>query len=295
MSKAWLTVLALLLVMGLNGPNRAAPASFEDVLIQPSSPADLVLAYGTHPDQFGELRLPRGAGPHPVVVLVHGGCWMEAYDVAHIRPLADAITGLGYATWTLAYRRPGGDLDTWPDTFIDVARGLDELRDMVEEHALDLDTVTVLGHSAGGQLALWLAARPNFPEDHPLHMPDPVPVRRVLALAPITDMADFAAIDQGCNAGARRVIGGPPQDWPQRYRAVSPMDNLPLGSRVDLIHARADRIVPLRQSEDFAAAFATIGGQAVLHPLAEPAGHFEVLLTYGVAWILLENLLTTTR
>ncbi|TVR99160.1 MAG: alpha/beta hydrolase [Wenzhouxiangellaceae bacterium] len=291
MSKAWQIALIVSLVVGLNAQSRAAPASFEDVLMQPSTPADMVLAYGDHPDQFGELRLPHGPGPHPVLVLIHGGCWMEAYDVAHIRPLADAITGLGYATWTLAYRRPGGDADPWPDTFMDVSQGLDELRDLAEELALDLDTVTVLGHSAGGQLALWLAARANFPEDHLLYWSDPLPVHRVVALAPITDMVDFAAVDQGCNAGARQVMGGAPDEQPERYRAVSPVDNLPLASRVDLVHARADRIVPLEHSERFAADLTAGGGQVSLHPLSEPAGHFDVLLTYGASWSALEALL----
>ena len=295
MSKAGWIALILSLVVGLNGHSRAAPASFEDVLMQPSTSADMVLAYGEHPDQFGELRLPHGPGPHPVIVLIHGGCWMQAYDLAHIRPLADALTGLGYATWTLAYRRPGGDADPWPDTFMDVALGVDELRELAEENALDLDAVTVVGHSAGGQLALWLAARGDFAEDHPLYRSSPLPVHRVVALAPITDMAEFAAVEQGCSAGARQVMGGAPEERSERYRAVSPVDNLPLRSRVELVHARADRIVPLEHSERFAAELSAGGGQVALHPLSEPAGHFDVLLTYGAAWSLLEDLLAIQR
>lgn len=291
MSKAWSTAVMLVLMLAGQGLAWAAGASFEEVTMQPATPADMALAYGDHPDQYAELRLPHGPGPHPVVVLVHGGCWMEAFDLAHVRPLADAITGLGYATWTLEYRRPDGSRDSWPDTFMDSARGLDELRALADEHQLDLTRVTLLGHSAGGQLALWLAARPQFAETHPLHMPAALPVQRVLALAPITDMAGFAAIDQGCNAGARQVIGGAPEDWPERVRAVSPVDNLPLGTRVDLVHAIADRIVPLAQSEGFAEQFAAAGGAVELHTLAEPAGHFDILLTYGAAWGLLESLL----
>lgn len=144
------------LLLSLSSPGWAGPASFEQVTMQAATEADMVLAYGEHPDQFGELRLPHGPGPHPVLVVIHGGCWMPAYDVAHIRPLSDALTGLGFATWTLSYRRPDGAQDPWPDTFMDVARGLDELRDLAEDHALDLSDLTVLGHSAGGQLALWL-------------------------------------------------------------------------------------------------------------------------------------------
>lgn len=291
MHKVCWIVLALYALSEWNAPVFAAPATFEDVAVQPATEADMALAFGEHPDQFGELRLPHGPGPHPVVVLLHGGCWMEAFDVAHIRPLADAITGLGYATWTLEYRRPDGNGDPWPDTFMDAARGLDELREVAEEHALDLEGLIVLGHSAGGQLALWLAARPLFPPEHPLHMPDPLAVDRVMALAPITDMAAFAEMDQGCSVGARQVVGGAPQDWPERFPAVSPIDNLPLQSRVELVHARNDRIVPLAQSENFAERFAAAGGAVRLHVLADPAGHFDVLLSYGEAWRLLENLL----
>ncbi len=295
MTKAWRTALILWLAAVPSLSGWAAPATFEDVMIQPSTPADMALAYGQYPDQFGELRLPHGAGPHPVVVLVHGGCWMEAFDVAHIRPLADAITGLGYATWTLEYRRPDGRADPWPGTFVDVARGLDELRELAQEHALDLEGLTVLGHSAGGQLALWLAARPGFAETHPLYMPAPLEVARVLALAPIADMAEFAALDQGCNAGARRVVGGAPEEWPERFQAISPIDNLPLGVRVELIHATADPIVPWTQSATFAETFGAAGGEVELHDLDEPAGHFDVLLTYGAAWRLLEQLLGPIR
>lgn len=288
---AGITGLSGLLLIG--ALSWAAPASFEQVTVQPYTPADRVLAYGPSPDQFGELRLPHGAGPHPVVVLVHGGCWLPAFDLAHVRPLADAITGLGYATWTVEYRRPDPDQDSWPETFTDLALGLDELRIMADEHALDLQGLTVLGHSAGGQLALWLAARPQFAPDHPLHQPDPLPVERVLALAPITDMSAYAASDQGCNAGARRVVGGAPEDWPERFRAVSPIDNLPLAARVDLVHAVDDRIVPVMQSERFAAVFAEAGGAVAVHRLPEPAGHFDVLLTYGPAWGLLQALLAS--
>lgn len=275
----------------LNVASWAEPATFEDVMVQAATPADVVLAYGAHPEQFAELRLPGGIGPHPVVVLIHGGCWMADYDIAHIRPLADAISALGYATWSLEYRRPDGQGDPWPSTFTDAALGLDELRMVAEENDLELDQLTVLGHSAGGQLALWLAARPGFGPDHPLHMPEPLPVARVLALAPITDLGAFAEVEQGCNAGARRVVGGAPQQWPDRFRAVSPIDNLPLQTRVELIHASADRIVPMAQSQGFAARFEQAGGRVYLHAVPEPAGHFDLILSYGAGWRVLEDLL----
>lgn len=268
------------------------PASWERVLAQPASAAELTLAYGPSPDQFAELRLPAGDGPHPVVVVLHGGCWLPDFDLAHIRPLSEAITALGFATWNVEYRRPAAQDDGWPRTFADAAAALDALRALAGEHALDLDRITLLGHSAGGQLALWLAARPNFERDHLLFAPDPLPVERVLALAPITDMVAFAAGEQGCPAGARRVLGGSPDQWPERYRAVSPLHNLPGAVRIELVHAQEDRIVALDHSERYAKRLNTFDGQARLHRLAPPAGHFDVLLTDGAAWELIEALLT---
>lgn len=268
------------------------PASWEQVTAQTALPADVSKVYGADSDQFGELRLPVGRGPHPVVVLLHGGCWLPEFDLAHIRPLADAITALGYATWNVEYRRPGEHEHGWPKTFVDAAAALDALRNVAAAHKLDLDSITLLGHSAGGQLALWLAARPDFAPEHPLFAPDPLPVGRVLALAPITDLAAYAREEQGCPAGARRVLGGTPNEQPARYRAVSPVDNLPGPIRVDLIHADGDRIVPLDHSELFANRMNAAGGQARVHRLAPPAEHFDVLLTDGAAWRLLQALLT---
>ncbi|MFW5816604.1 MAG: alpha/beta hydrolase family protein, partial [Wenzhouxiangella sp.] len=180
----------------------------------------------------------------------------------------------------------------WPKTFVDAAAALDALRTVAAAHKLDLDSITLLGHSAGGQLALWLAARPGFAPEHPLFSPEPLPVGRVLALAPITDLAAYAREDEGCPAGARRVLGGAPGEQPARYRAVSPVDNLPGSTRVDLVHADGDRIVPLDHSELFARRMKAAGGHARVHRLGPPAEHFDVLLTDGAAWRLLKGLLT---
>ncbi len=262
----------------------AEPATWDDVLVQTAGPADVTVSYGEHRDQFGELRWPPDAGPHPVVVVIHGGCWLPDFDLDHVRPLAEAITALGYVTWTIEYRRPAEDEDGWPETFMDAAAAVDHLRELADANDLDLDQITLLGHSAGGQLALWLAARPDFGADHPLFEVQALPVTRVLALAPITDMADYASEASGCPAGARRVLGGAPDERPKRYRAVSPVENLPRAVRVDLVHAVADPIVPLEQSERFVDLFKQAGGDIDLHRIPDPAGHFELVLTQGGGW-----------
>src|SRR6185437_307494 len=130
-----------------------------DMLRLPHAPSGaLRLAYGTDPNQFGDLWLPSGAGPHPVVVFLHGGYWRARYDISYTHPIAADLAARGIAVWNLEYRRVGQSGGGWPGTFEDVARGFDALHDLAQQHSLDLARVVVMGHSAGGHLAFWLAA-----------------------------------------------------------------------------------------------------------------------------------------
>ena len=115
----------------------------------PNPPADHVIFYGEDEFQFGELRLPSGDGPHPVIVNVHGGCWLAKYDIQHSRKFVDALTRAGFATWNLEYRRVGNPGGGWTGTFDDVANGTDHLVNLAERFNLDLKRVLVSGHSAG--------------------------------------------------------------------------------------------------------------------------------------------------
>src|SRR5579859_3765042 len=108
------------------------------ILTTPAPPADRRLAYGDHPRQFGDLRLPRGAGLHPVAVVLHGGFWRATYDLEHIGHLCAALAAAGVVTWSLEYRRIGDDGGGWPGTFHDVARGADRLRELARDYPLDL-------------------------------------------------------------------------------------------------------------------------------------------------------------
>jgi len=269
----------------------AEPATWDDVIAQPGGAADFTIAYGQNRDQFGELRLPDHPGSHPIVMLIHGGCWLPEFNLVHIRPLAEAITRLGLATWTIEYRRPAEAQDGWPGTFEDVASALDLLTSLAVAHDLDIERITLIGHSAGGQLALWLAARPSFGVSHPLFSPHPLAINRVLALAPIADMVTYGHSEGSCPAGARRVMGGAPETHPGRYRAVSPLSNLALDVQVDVVHALNDSIVPVTQSETYVGRVNESGGQATLYRLPPPAGHFDVLISQGPVWKLLHQLL----
>jgi acetyl esterase/lipase len=219
----------------------------EMILTATPPPADRHLPYGADPLQFGELRLPDGPGPYPVAIVIHGGFWRAAYDLTHIGHLAAALTAAGVATWSIEYRRIGHPGGGWPGTFRDVAAAADCLRALAPAHHLDLTRVVTVGHSAGGHLALWLAARPRLPAGHPLHTPDPLPVRRAVGLAAVSDlrMGWELRLSKGVVA---EFLGGSPDAVPGRYAAASPAALLPLGVTQVLIHGTEDDTVPFAMS-----------------------------------------------
>src|ERR1043166_1780513 len=156
-----------------------------DILKLPSASPAAKISYGNSPQQFAELRLPEGNGPFPVIVVAHGGFWIQYAAADYTAHLATALTKEGWATWNLEYRRghePGGG---WPGTFQDVGRGVDALRDAAGKYPLDLTRVITLGHSAGGQLALWIAARNRIPSLSEVHTENPLPIKGAVSLGGI--------------------------------------------------------------------------------------------------------------
>jgi acetyl esterase/lipase len=242
------------------------------------------LAYGSAPQQFGELRLPAGTGPFPVAVLVHGGCWLNAFDYRYFTHLAASITAQGVATWTIEYRRLGDAGGGWPGTFLDVAQATDHLRELLRDHPLDLSRVAAVGHSAGGQLALWLAARHKLPPDSELYTPFPLRVRSVVGLAPITDLHRYrVGAPDSCNASVDPLLGGTPQQQARRYAETSPLALLPLGAAQWLIQGGRDPIVPADSVRHYADAARALGEsvQRMEQPLA---GHFEPAVPDTTTW-----------
>ena len=167
------------LMAATSTPQPQRSRTFNEVAAMPSRPADARITYGAAPEQFGELRLPTGPGPHPVVVLIHGGCWRAEYDITHIAPLATALADDGWAVWAIEYRRVGSPGGGWPGTFVDVGTAIDHLRTVAKTHPLDLSRVVVAGHSAGGHLALWSGARGLLPKDSPIATSNPLLPRGV--------------------------------------------------------------------------------------------------------------------
>jgi acetyl esterase/lipase len=210
-----------------------------ELLQMPVPPGAQRIAYGAEPLQFGELRVPEGKGPHPVAVIVHGGCWVNALpglderatSIDLMRPMAAALAREGIATWNIEYRRLGNAGGGWPGSFRDVAQASDHLRKLAKSNALDLNRVVAIGHSAGGSFALWLAGRHKLAKSSDLYSADPLKLKGAVNLDGPGDLAAAAPMAPAiCGAPViTQLMGGSPQEQPQRYKAGSPVEMLPLG------------------------------------------------------------------
>lgn len=247
-------------------------------------PADARIPYGSDPRHFGDLRLPGGPGPHPVVVVLHGGCWRSIAGPDYMDPLARELTRAGWATWNVEYRPvdvPGG---AWPGLFRDVAAALEYLPTVAEEHPVDPGRVATLGHSAGGHLALWLAGRHRIAEGSELYDPDPARVAAAVSLGGIADLEHFRSMPRrGCVGAVEQLMVGAPDDVPDRYAAGSPARLLPLRTPQLLVSGAADPDVPVEHVEAYAARARDAGDPVALDVVAG-AGHFEVVEPGWEGW-----------
>ncbi|RJS24157.1 alpha/beta hydrolase [Corallococcus sp. H22C18031201] len=252
------------------------------VLDEPQPPPDARIAYGEGPHRFGELRLPAGPGPHPVVVFVHGGFWRAMYGLEHAGHLCADLTRRGFATWSLEFRRVGHAGGGYPGTLEDVAAGLDHLRVMAPSRGLDLSRVVVMGHSAGGQLAMWLAARSRLQPGQPLYAAAPLRFRGVVSLAGVVDLEQGVARRLGDGAVAAFVGEGAP-DLAARYAVASPAMLQPLPVPQVLVHGTVDDTVPVEMSD----AFHTRGralGAPITYVRLEGTGHYELIDPRSQEW-----------
>jgi acetyl esterase/lipase len=285
--------IALVSLVACHGPPSAQTPDTGRTMIQfpeltsaPSSPADLREQYGPGPQQFGELRLPKNVdGKRPVVVLVHGGCWRSEYSLAHDAPAATALAQAGYVVWLPEYRRIGDPGGGWPGTFDDVALAIDHVRLLAARYpAIDTTRIVLVGHSAGGELVMWAAARrtgistPGLSSTAP-----PLKPVGVVSLAGVLDLATFGASPGGCNSSVSLLLGGSPTEHADRYRAVSPIESSAVGVPIRLIHGAADPIVPPSQSERFAVHARSVGDRVDV-TLVPGAGHFDLVAPSATAW-----------
>jgi len=237
------------------------------------------IAYGDHPDQVGNLHLPaEGEGPWPTVVLVHGGFWKWGWDRTLMTPLARDLAARGFAAWNVEYRRVGQDGGGWPGTLEDAADAADAVAAL---DGVDPARIVTAGHSAGGHLALWLAARHRIAAGQPGAGPRVRPCAAV-SQAGVTDLVRGAADRLGGGA-CEALLRGKPGEVPERYAAASPAALLPLRVPQLLVHGALDDVVPPTQSRDYAAAAQAVGDAVDLVELAG-ADHFDVIEVGHTGW-----------
>ncbi len=247
----------------------------DDILSLKPPPADARLAYGSDSNQFFELRLPSGKNksPHPLVINIHGGYWRARYNLDHAGHFCAALTARGLATANMEYRRVGNDGGGWPGTFADIRSGYQFLRQHARARNLDPQRFIAMGHSAGGQLALCLAA----------HEPS---LTRVVSLAGVVDLQRAYQLHLS-NDAVVDFLGGTPREVPDHYREADPMQLSIPQARQWLIHGSADDVVPPDFGRDYVAAKQKRPGKekedAHLLEISE-AGHFDLIDPRTPAW-----------
>jgi acetyl esterase/lipase len=283
----WLLAAALV-------PAQAQFISFRQVLERPERPQPQGrVAYGALPQQQAELWLPpasSGPGPHPVVLMVHGGCWRADLPGPELLAWqAEALRQRGVAVYSVTYRRlpgtaPAADAPTdpsqggYPATFQDLAQAADHLRTLAAQHPLDLQRVTATGHSAGGHLALWLAARKNLPASSPLHRAQPLPIHAVVPVAGVGDLAWGAPYVGGaCGTDTIPRLVNAAQRGTAAWADTSPAAMLPLGVPVLMVSGLYDPIVAPAHARRYQRLAADKADTPVRLMTLDEASHFELV------------------
>jgi acetyl esterase/lipase len=249
------------------------------------------ISYGPETLQFGQLYSPNTPGPHPTVILIHGGYWRARYDLGLMVGLAEDLASRGIAAWNIEYRRVGDPGGGWPGTLQDVARATDYLRVLAPAHNLDLQQVISIGHSAGGHLALWLAARPKIAQVSPIAgtfidrqaINEPLALAGAISLAGVVDLKLAWQLNLS-NGAVVELLGGSLNDVPERYAAASPAAMVPLGVPQVLIHGTRDDNVPLQVSQAYASAAKAVNDNVTLIELPG-IDHFDVIDPSSTAWV----------
>jgi len=246
----------------------------DDILSLTPPPSDARLSYGADPNQFLELRFPKQkAERFPLLINIHGGYWRAKYSLEHAGHLCAALANEGIVTANLEYRRVGNEGGAWPGTFEDIRSAFHFLRQNAAQHPIDAQKIVIMGHSAGGQLALCLAA----------HEPS---VTRVVSLAGVVDLRKTYELHLSQDAVVE-FMRGTPSEVPDHYREADPMELSIPQARQWLIHGSADDSVPTEFSRNYVAAKQKLSGKTKedVHLLEIPgASHFDVIDPRSKAW-----------
>lgn len=263
----------------------AAPMKLADYLALHGPAPSATYAYGQAPSQYAELFVPAGAGPFPVAVLVHGGCWTKEFGgITQLRHMAGALAARGIAVWNVEYRRvdePGGG---YPGTYQDINAALDLLAARAAAARLDVQRIVAVGHSAGGQLVQWIAGRSRIPASSPLYQARPLPVREIVSLGGLADLRrEQALIKSSCERDLVDLTGAPSASRPDVFSDTNAAELMPNGSRTVLITGALDTVSPPRVALDYAARARSAGDRA--EAIVVPhASHYDEVATGGPAW-----------
>ena len=263
----------------------AAPMKLADYMALSGPAPTSRVAYGPAPSQYAELFLPAGAGPFPVAVLVHGGCWTEKYGgIGQLRNMAGALVARGIAVWNVEYRRvdePGGG---YPGMYEDMHAALDTLALQAPATRLDLERVVAVGHSAGGQLVQWIAGRARIPAGSPLHRAKLLPVRAVVSLGGLADLrGERALIKASCGRDTPELAGQPSAARPDVYADTNAAELVPNGSHTILVTGELDTVSPPRVAHDYAALARKAGDTAEV-VILPGASHYDEVAASSPSW-----------
>ncbi len=263
----------------------ATPMSLSDYLALHGPAPTERIAYGTAPQQVVESFEPAGAGPFPVVVLIHGGCFLNAYEgMPQLRGMAGALAAKGIAVFSVDYRgldTPGGG---YPGTFLDIRAALDLIQAQAAQRHLDTHRLAIVGHSAGGVLGLWAAGRARLPTTSPLHEPHPLAIPHVVALGAAGDVRALGQLwKTRCTLDGDQLTGPPTPARPDVYADTSPIALTPNGSDTLFINGDHDTILTPRESADYAAQVRERGDAADTLVLPD-ASHFDEVAVTSASW-----------
>jgi acetyl esterase/lipase len=292
--KIFLRIISLIfcfIMMIQTNMSQAQTLTYKNILDRADRPTPThKISYGTHADQVGELWLPKKqSASYPVVVLIHGGCWRADLPGPELVSfLADALRNEGLAVWSITYRRVGTKVSApsndqersfspYPDTFLDVATAVDKLRELAKPHNLNVNRIVTTGHSAGGHLALWAAARHRLPTDSPLHHPNPLKIHATIGIAALPDLAYArVASAHACGPDTVDLLIDSQARKETAYRDTSVTSLLPIGVSTTLISGTYDGIVAPAYAMRYRESAKT-KGEAIELLTLENAGHFELI------------------
>lgn len=245
-----------------------------------------VVQYGLASSQAVDVFLPSGKGPHPVAILIHGGCWRDLPGAGReqLRPIAAELVKQGIAVWSIGYRRADENGGGYPGTFEDVATAIDRLRSQAAQYNLDASRTVAVGHSAGGHLALWASVRDRLPAQSPLRGTNPFVPGAVISLAGVADLKAFARfVPLLCGPGIIERLA-PERGSIDRYADISPAQLPPSPGRVVMVSGILDRLVPPYVADDYARLMRRTHSKAVTLVDLPGAGHFDLVMPGTPAW-----------